>query len=314
MNIFKQHKNIFKSPLLVVLFFFSSLFSFAQVGIGTITPDASSALEVASTTQGFLAPRMTTAERDAIANPAKGLIIYNLDEDCLQFNLGTTSSPNWACFGSPSSFLTNNCDANGFEGAYSHVVAFDASNDFTVTVTNTSFSSTTIALTPADVVLSGTATGFGTLSVSSVSPTSVVLAAGQSQVVSYQLSGTPATGTLQADWTKATMSCTKTRTIGTGDAVFTLPIKAAVGSFSNGVPLLDHQGVIDNATNQVVVHVPYTSGSGSYDAYTSAVVTNAAGTGEASDANGFSISYPAGTFSARYDLNNIVKVWYHQQK
>ena len=34
---------------------------FAQVGIGTTTPNPSSVLDVSSTTQGMLTPRMTTA-------------------------------------------------------------------------------------------------------------------------------------------------------------------------------------------------------------------------------------------------------------
>ena len=48
----------------------------AQVGIGTTTPDASSILELESTTQGMLTPRMLQAERDAITSPATGLLIY----------------------------------------------------------------------------------------------------------------------------------------------------------------------------------------------------------------------------------------------
>ncbi|MCP4802893.1 MAG: DUF1566 domain-containing protein [Bacteroidetes bacterium] len=50
--------------------------TFAQVGIGTTTPDASSALDITSTTKGFLMPRMTAAQRDAISAPAQGLIIF----------------------------------------------------------------------------------------------------------------------------------------------------------------------------------------------------------------------------------------------
>lgn len=38
---------------------------------------ASAQLEVASTTKGFLPPRMTTTQRNAIATPAAGLMIYN---------------------------------------------------------------------------------------------------------------------------------------------------------------------------------------------------------------------------------------------
>jgi hypothetical protein len=45
-------------------------------GIGTLTPDASSLLEVKSTTKGVLIPRMTLTQRNAIAAPAAGLLIY----------------------------------------------------------------------------------------------------------------------------------------------------------------------------------------------------------------------------------------------
>ena len=48
-----------------------------NVGIGTASPDASAKLDISSTTQGFLQPRMTTAQRDAISSPADGLGIYN---------------------------------------------------------------------------------------------------------------------------------------------------------------------------------------------------------------------------------------------
>lgn len=47
-----------------------------SVGVGTLTPVASAQLEMQSTSQGFLAPRMTKAQRDAIAAPATGLLIY----------------------------------------------------------------------------------------------------------------------------------------------------------------------------------------------------------------------------------------------
>ena len=46
-------------------------------------------VEIASTTQGFLPPHMTTAQRDAIASPAAGLTMYNTTVNCLQYWNGT---------------------------------------------------------------------------------------------------------------------------------------------------------------------------------------------------------------------------------
>jgi len=45
--------------------------------IGTTTNIASSKLTVTSTTQGFLPPRMTTTQKNAIASPASGLVVYD---------------------------------------------------------------------------------------------------------------------------------------------------------------------------------------------------------------------------------------------
>ncbi len=51
----------------------------AQVGVGTVTPHASSVLDVVSTAKGFLPPRMTSTQRNAISAPANGLIIFCTD-------------------------------------------------------------------------------------------------------------------------------------------------------------------------------------------------------------------------------------------
>ncbi len=58
--------------------------SAGNVGIGTSTPNAAAKLDVSSTVSGFLPPRMTTAERDAISSPPNGLMLYNSTTDKLQ--------------------------------------------------------------------------------------------------------------------------------------------------------------------------------------------------------------------------------------
>ena len=67
-----------KITLLTLILF--SVISYAQVGINTNTPDASSALDIESTTGGILIPRLTETQRDAISSPATGLMIYQTDQ------------------------------------------------------------------------------------------------------------------------------------------------------------------------------------------------------------------------------------------
>jgi len=50
-----------------------------NVGIGTTSPGTSNLLELASTTKGFVLPRMVKAQRNAIASPVAGMMIYQTD-------------------------------------------------------------------------------------------------------------------------------------------------------------------------------------------------------------------------------------------
>lgn len=63
-------KNIF-----ILLVAFSQL-AISQVGINTTTPNISSMLDVISTTKGVLIPRMLDTQKNAIATPATGLLIF----------------------------------------------------------------------------------------------------------------------------------------------------------------------------------------------------------------------------------------------
>ena len=85
-------KLIFLLPIFVLL----QLCLYAQVGIGTATPAASAKLDVSSTTQGFLPPRMTTTQRDAIVSPATGLVIFNTTTNSLE----TKNSSGWVSLSS----------------------------------------------------------------------------------------------------------------------------------------------------------------------------------------------------------------------
>jgi len=115
----KTITNIKPLLILALVVLLSSNQNIAQnVGIGaeSFTPDPSAMLDVKSTDKGFLPPRMTTAERDAISEPAEGLMIYNSDLKCLQYNKGTTVFPNWIC--SEGTNESNPCGANSLTFTY----------------------------------------------------------------------------------------------------------------------------------------------------------------------------------------------------
>lgn len=71
--------------------FFPAIISFISaatiaqnnIGIGTSTPNSSAMLDISSTNKGLLTPRMTTAQRNAIITPAKGLLVYDTDLSAL---------------------------------------------------------------------------------------------------------------------------------------------------------------------------------------------------------------------------------------
>ena len=71
-----------RSKLIFIVFCLIAYRAMGQaVGVGTTSPNTSAKLEVTSTNSGFLLPRMTSAERNAIPNPAMGLLVYDLDKN-----------------------------------------------------------------------------------------------------------------------------------------------------------------------------------------------------------------------------------------
>jgi hypothetical protein len=56
---------------------FFNMTSLGSIGLGTTSPNASALLDITSTTKGVLFPRMTTTQKNAIATPAAGLVVYD---------------------------------------------------------------------------------------------------------------------------------------------------------------------------------------------------------------------------------------------
>lgn len=85
-------KILFSSVFLILFNIYSIQ---AQVGINTTTPDESAALHIESSDQGILIPRMTTAEKQAIVNPAINLMVFDTDDGNYEYNSGTPEDPEW---------------------------------------------------------------------------------------------------------------------------------------------------------------------------------------------------------------------------
>ncbi len=84
----------------------NSLFS-QNTGIGTLTPHPSARLEIRDSIRGLLIPRLTTAQRNAIAQPAHSLLIFNIDNFCIEAYDSTLRQ--WLAVACPAT--CNPCDS-----------------------------------------------------------------------------------------------------------------------------------------------------------------------------------------------------------
>jgi hypothetical protein len=190
----------------------------SNLGVGTTSPHASAITDLTSTTQGFLPPRMTTTQRNAIASPALGLQIFNSTTNCLNFYTGTT----WfeTC-GSPSSTsILSNLNCGG------------------ATVTGTLTNGT--AASGVSVSVPYTGGNAGIYSAQSVSSTGIVnltaaLAAGVlasgAGSLSYTITGTPnSSGTASFVITVGGQSCTFSVPVSSAPIYSAIAVNCAAGA------------------------------------------------------------------------------------
>ena len=186
-----------KNNILPIVFLFLFAFSASsQVVIGTDTPAPSSIFHLESTDKGFLPPRMTEAQMNAIQSPVEGLIIYCLD--CPSKGFKYFDGVSWTSLtADPAPTVTVDTEQDGFTGTFVEGIELN-DQTLSVTVTNASFSSAALSFDTSNISFTGGVTG---ITVSAVSPTTATLAqAGDLQKVTYTLEGTPVGfGTLTAE-------------------------------------------------------------------------------------------------------------------
>ena len=89
----EHHMKPFIGLLLLMGMCSNTFLAQVKIGENPGTIDSASALEIESTSLGFLPPRMTTVQRDTQVGWDAGHVIYNTDENCLQVFDGTA----WNC-------------------------------------------------------------------------------------------------------------------------------------------------------------------------------------------------------------------------
>ncbi|MBL4756051.1 MAG: membrane dipeptidase [Flavobacteriales bacterium] len=128
-----------KNTILIIMisFVFCWVDTQAQVGIGTSTPDPSAILDLTSTTKGMLISRVTLVQRNAIASPATGLLIYQTDNTpAYYYNAGTPGVPNWVRFFSGSSAGGWDLSGNAGTTVGTNFLGTTDANDFAVYTNN----------------------------------------------------------------------------------------------------------------------------------------------------------------------------------
>lgn len=87
-------KRVFWLALMMIVCS-ATLYAQNNVGINTNTPDSSAVLHLEATDKGFLPPRMTEIQRNAINNPADGLVIFNTTDSTFEFYNGACWLPTY---------------------------------------------------------------------------------------------------------------------------------------------------------------------------------------------------------------------------
>jgi len=234
------------NKILTVFILFFTITSYGQVGIGTNSPASTAKLEVNSTTQGFLPPRMTYNQLKAITSPAEGLMIYC--SDCLPKGLYVYDGTNWSLSSGGVSPSSPSTGGTGVVSVYN---------------CSTSSAGTMSQGTPVSGVtqtITATVTTVGTYSISSTANGVTFAASGTfagtgSQNIVLTATGTP-TAAVSSDFTlNTTPNCNFSRTSAPqnftiGQAVLGGKVGYILQSGDNGYdPNIQH-GLIVSTTDQ----------------------------------------------------------------
>jgi hypothetical protein len=257
--------------LYILITFLMTTFASAQYGIGTNTPHASAQLELNSSSKGFLPPRLTTTERNAISGPATGLLIYNSTKNCIEWFNGTS----WI----------NPCGLSD-ASAPSNVVATagnaQASIAFTAP-TNTGGSTITgytVTSTPGNIIAAGSTSPIVVTGLTNGTSYTFTVVANTSQGVSAV--SDPSNAVVPATIPAAPTSVVATAGNAQASVAFTAPSVTGGSAITGYTVTSNPGGFIGTGTSSPIIVSGLTNGT----AYTFTVIaTNAVGNSPASSAS-----------------------------
>jgi len=196
---------------------------------------------VTHTSKGLLLPRLTSAQRDAVINPAVGLIIFNTTEGRIEYWRGnqwmrlmelpmqpsTITGPTSVCQGASNvSYSVTNVPGISYNWSYSGSGFTITSGAGTYAITgnfSASATSGTLTVTPSNACGNGPAQSVSvTVNTSSTAPTSAdhsTICAGQSTILRAS-GGTAGTGSSLV-WYSG--SCVGGTQVGTGSSITVSP-------------------------------------------------------------------------------------------
>jgi hypothetical protein len=253
-----------------------------SVLVNTTTDVASSVLTVNSTTKGFLPPRMTTTQRDAIVTPATGLKIYNT-------TLGTTDTydgATWQRFGqqtfikgsgstsaTTSLLIQNSAGTTLMSVSDNGNISMGAGSltTFTGTVANT-----TGPMQALSFFTTNTPFNFGTASIYNITGTTPVVTSGQRDGFLGQFTFAPTSGTAVLNVLNVSPTINQTGGAnGITRGLYINPTLTAAADF-RAIEVTDGNVLIGNsASNTAKLSI---KGSGTTSGTTSLLVQNSAGT------------------------------------
>ena len=298
-----------------------------RVGINTETPKAT--LDISrntsvssSSVQGVIFPRVTSVERDAFnsADIVEGTMIYNTDRKCVEI----FSNSGWDCISSVAPSLppgvTLQIMGAGWDGVFqagTAVAAGSGTHKVKLLINNTGATPYTQNLSSAMTItnIPGTLPGgvpapTGTVALDGAQNSSVTVAPGTSQVISYNLKGMPQVGDIKATFRIGIYNVEQTYTVSQGTALFQdhsiFVFSWKEDSSVQGTPPIasSYQGKIDGSIYKIPVKIPYKNGDGkSFGEFTKTVTI-----GTAPNQKTLKLTIPAGKLhqSPSTGLYNVI--------